>query len=380
MKIAFICGSIEPGKDGVGDYTRRLACGLKRLGHEVMLVAINDRHCKEKFNGVQYAEELMVPVTRVPSAMPAEEKLRRLKKALHSFNPQWLSLQFVPFAFDDKGLFFGLTDLLAKLGEGRSWHIMFHELWVGMEKESPAKHFWWGMLQKRLIMSLLRRLKPAAIHTQASLYLAQLQKMGFEAGHLPLFSNIPVLSPVITPTNSSKGEDAAVKKISFVLFAAIHQGAPAQSFARDVAAYGKSAGIKFKLILVGRCGAGQEAWTKAWTEEGMEVSVLGEQPSQRLSEIFFTASAGISTTPYALAEKSGSVAAMQEHGLPVICVSYPWTPRWIKDLCKPKDIAAYPDWNIEEYVTPRLRQTNDSVINASIQLASTFALRGYAAK
>lgn len=318
----------------------------------------------------------MVPVTRVPSGMAAEEKLRRLKKALDNFNPQWLSLQFVPFAFDDKGLFFGLTGFLARLGEGRSWHIMFHELWVGMEKESPAKHFWWGMLQKRLITSLLRKLKPAAIHTQASLYLAQLQKMGFNAAHLPLFSNIPVKAPVTVQKNNGNNDDTTAKKVSFVLFAAIHQGAPAQSFARDVAAYGRSAGIKFKLILVGRCGAGQDAWTKAWVDEGMEVSVLGEQPSQRLSEIFFTASAGISTTPYALAEKSGSVAAMQEHGLPVICVSYPWTPRWIKDLCKPKNIAVYPDWNIEEYVMPRLRQTNDSVANASMQLASSFALHG----
>jgi hypothetical protein len=24
IKILFICGSLEPGKDGVGDYTRRL--------------------------------------------------------------------------------------------------------------------------------------------------------------------------------------------------------------------------------------------------------------------------------------------------------------------------------------------------------------------
>lgn len=373
MNIVFVCGSLEPGKDGVGDYTRRLACGLKRLGHQVMLVAVNDRHCKEWFTGVQYAEEVVIPVTRVPATMHADEKLRRLKKVISNFNPQWLSLQFVPFAFNDKGLFFGLANFLVKLGEGCSWHVMFHELWVGMEKESPAKHLWWGMLQKRLITSLLNKLKPAAIHTQASLYLLQLQKMGFQASHLPLFSNIPVNPPGSALTTAT-GDDASAKKVSFVLFAAIHQGAPAESFARDVAAYGKAAGIKFKLVIVGRCGAGQNAWAKAWADEGMEVSVLGEQPAQRLSEIFFTASAGISTTPYALAEKSGAVAAMQEHGLPVICVSYPWTPRWIKNLGKPKNIAAYPDWNIEEYVMPRLKQITDSVASASTQLASAFAL------
>jgi hypothetical protein len=33
---------------------------------------------------------------------------------------------------------------------------------------------------------------------------------------------------------------------------------------------------------------------------------------------------GISSTPVALIEKSGSIAAMQEHGLPILCVSFPW--------------------------------------------------------
>ena len=28
MKIVFICGCLEPGKDGVGDYTRRLSAEL----------------------------------------------------------------------------------------------------------------------------------------------------------------------------------------------------------------------------------------------------------------------------------------------------------------------------------------------------------------
>jgi hypothetical protein len=45
---------------------------------------------------------------------------------------------------------------------------------------------------------------------------------------------------------------------------------------------------------------------------------LGEQPAARLSELFNTADFGIATTPLALIGKSATVAAMFDHGLPVV--------------------------------------------------------------
>ena len=41
MKLIFICGSLEPGRDGVGDYTRRLAGELIRQGHQIAIIALN---------------------------------------------------------------------------------------------------------------------------------------------------------------------------------------------------------------------------------------------------------------------------------------------------------------------------------------------------
>ena len=43
MKILFFCGSAEPGKDGVGDYTRRLCGELLRIGHETQILSLFDR-------------------------------------------------------------------------------------------------------------------------------------------------------------------------------------------------------------------------------------------------------------------------------------------------------------------------------------------------
>ena len=50
MKIAFICGSIEPGRDGVGDYTRRLAIELIKNSYEVAVIALHETIIDERIS------------------------------------------------------------------------------------------------------------------------------------------------------------------------------------------------------------------------------------------------------------------------------------------------------------------------------------------
>ena len=54
MKIVFLCGSLEPGRDGVGDYTRMLAAEIIRKGHNAAIVALADKYSLEPFIGTQY--------------------------------------------------------------------------------------------------------------------------------------------------------------------------------------------------------------------------------------------------------------------------------------------------------------------------------------
>ncbi len=42
VKIAFILGSMEPGKDGVGDYTRMLAENLLFEGIQSLIISIKE--------------------------------------------------------------------------------------------------------------------------------------------------------------------------------------------------------------------------------------------------------------------------------------------------------------------------------------------------
>jgi hypothetical protein len=74
------------------------------------------------------------------------------------------------------------------------------------------------------------------------------------------------------------------------------------------------------VISAGRLGAGESVWREMTATSGSRVPMLrlGEQPAGRISELLTTVDFGIATTPLALVGKSATVAAMFDHGLPVV--------------------------------------------------------------
>src|SRR5258708_26746090 len=125
MRICFICGSLEPGRDGVGDYTTSLADELRRLGHNVILIALRDNFITEAMAANQQSAVGSTRSLRLPSAWPWPECIRHAKQQLDRFDPEWVSLQFVCYSFHPKGLVHGLSAKLAPLLMGRKLHIYF---------------------------------------------------------------------------------------------------------------------------------------------------------------------------------------------------------------------------------------------------------------
>ncbi|MEO6731460.1 MAG: hypothetical protein ABIN01_09605 [Ferruginibacter sp.] len=343
IKIIFLCGSLETGRDGVGDYTRILACELIKKGHNAGIIALNDSYLSEELNTVLNFDTIDLPVLRLPAQWPSTKRFQRAGLWMEAFNPDWISLQFVPFAFHSKGLALRMAKQLLKLGNGRHWHIMVHELWVGMDEKAPRKFIYLGWLQRQLIKYLFFKLRPVVIHTQANLYLKLLDKIGIKAQYLPLFGNIS-LTPVSTGENYLPTGNLPSLK-SLVLFGGIHFGAPVSQLVKDLAAYSKENNVQVSLTIIGRCGAEQDRWVAEWKSAGLFVQVLGEQESERVSAELNKANVGIATTPAALIDKSGSVAAMIEHGLPVLCVSKEWKPRGINHFKLPPGVMVYKQGN-----------------------------------
>lgn len=317
MTVVFICSSIEPGRDGVGDYTRRLAGELIRQGVPAGVIAIHDSYLQSTEEiGIQNDENTEINTLRISARLSWAKKMTIASNFIHTHDPDWLSLQYVPFGFQDKGLPFLLVNKLISLGKGRKWHVMFHELWVGMESSSSFKYKIWGYLQKKSIEYLLRGLLPTVIHTQCSLYKQQLIRLGYSANYLPLFGNIPVIDKASFLKSATK--------LIFVVFGTVHPNVPVELFTAKLSKFSKQNKKEVFIIFIGRNGPELTNWINALTNQAIKFSLLGEKPANEISRILSKANYGITSNPIMLVEKSGTTIAMIEHGLPVISVSKAW--------------------------------------------------------
>ncbi|MFT5252646.1 MAG: hypothetical protein ACI87N_001662 [Flavobacteriales bacterium] len=320
MKILFLCGSSEPGKDGVGDYTRRLCGELIRNGHQAQILSLCDKQAAVFKTQTHLTEEIAVTVRRIPVATNYKQRLTWTQEVLRQEEPDCISLQFVPYSFNPKGIPFWLPNFLNKLKGAHQWQVMFHELWIGMDIHASFKSRFFGFLQQKIVLKVLENLEDSVINTQTNLYEQKIANLGYSAKLLPLFSNI---------SNSSLIDAVAVKEnineIRFALFGGIHFGAPVQLFIKALKIELKKSKIgSAKFIFIGNCGDAMQEWTSILDSEKIEYEVSGYCTDQEISKLFLNCDYGISTTPYLLIQKSGSIAALLEHQLPVLCVARKW--------------------------------------------------------
>jgi hypothetical protein len=328
MKIAFVCSCIEPGRDGVGDYARELAVALIRHGHEVRLLGLAERFCSAAGEGSQKSGGLPLPVLRLPEAVPWAERLAQARSWLDSFQPDWLSLQFVIYGYSRKGLPWRIAHRLGALCGGWRVHLMMHETWIGFMPGSPWRQRLIGAVQRRMVAGLVRRLRPALVHTTIPLYQLQLTDEGVRVALLPLFTNIPVAE---TDGAWLRGELAklglaeARRAEWFLLgvFGSFHPRWPLAPAVRLGLAEADKTGKRLAFMGIGRAGSVRDAMLKELRREfGERVLVhhFGEQPPARVSEFLRSLDAGVATLPVEFNGKSSAVATLRAHGVRV------WSP------------------------------------------------------
>jgi hypothetical protein len=306
MKIAFITSCLQPGCDGVGDYTRLLAGECERRGHSTALLALND-----PFAGPFDANPM-----RLSPSLPWKTRVFDAGKYIDAFDPDIVSLQFVCYGFEPRGFVWRLASRLRAIIGKRPVQVMFHETWIGAGKNEGVKKNMAGAIQRFGILNIVRTLNVRAIHTSNSAYAGMLDVRGLSASVLPLFGSIPVPAP---------GSPAKVRGDSLVfgLFATLHPEWPPEPLISILLGTGKKIGIEH----IGRIGSGEGLWNKLMQHYAgrIEFKRHGEQPPQRISEFFQReVDFGIATTPWVLIGKSATVAAMLEHGLPVIVNRDDW--------------------------------------------------------
>jgi glycosyltransferase involved in cell wall biosynthesis len=315
--------------DGVGDYTSLLAGQLSALGHSCSIVALADPHVIEMTGSL--TTSLRIPVTA-----PWPERIAQAKRFCEEFAPDWISFQVVPYAYDSRGLCFGLgTHFRAIAGDCPS-EIMFHEIWIGLAEEAPLKNKLMGKLQRHIIKDLLKQVAPRVIHTHTPLYRQMLGALDAEAKILPLFGNITIAEKLDPEWLSEKWPalwgrilvSGRAAWLIFVIFGSIHPEWDGEDFWRRATEAAQKAGKTCAFISIGRPGGDGEAiLAKLRHHENWLTLNLGGQSPADISQCLRAADFGVSPVPPEYLSKSGTAIAMLEHGLPVIATRAPYRYR-----------------------------------------------------
>jgi hypothetical protein len=328
MRICFLGSSFEPGRDGVGDYTRDLAASCTAEGWEARLLALNDPHVPAPVSETQTARGIALETLRLPASMPWHERIVAAAGFLREQPTDWISLQFVCYGFHPKGLGFGLERQLMPLIGNRRLHLMLHELWIGASRGAGLRHQIVGSMQRWAIRSLIATLKPAVVHTSNSGYLHLLAKAGIRARILPLCGSIPIVANVDSNwlehelvrlgVPASAAAPAGQWRCGF--FGTLPELWSPEPLFSYLAAAAERAGRRVTVLSIGRLGPGEGIWRDMQSRYGERFGFarLGERTREEVSMFLQSIDFGLATTPWQLIGKSASTAAMLDHGLPVI--------------------------------------------------------------
>lgn len=230
---------------------------------------------------------------------------------------------------------------MLQLTKERKLHIMFHELWVGMEKGSSIKIIFWSYLQRLILKRNYKLLVPNLVHTQSEFYQLLLRKHEIAAGLLPLFSNIA--KTIESSSLQSNLKNLAHDEIHFVLFGTIHSCDYVEFFLNKINSYQHEFSKRIIIKVVGHNGSEINKWKEICGQLGLKLEIYGKQDSKIIANILASSNIGITTTALPMIHKSGTVAAMVEFGMPVICINHLWEPREIDYEYIPIGIYKYSD-------------------------------------
>ena len=308
MKIIFFCGTLQSGKDGVGDYTLQLAEELSKRGHLVNIVALNDKYAEEDCDSNKLAERISIRIIRLSALSQWKSRLKKATEIVVEFNPDWISLQFVPYAYNNKGLPFNLPYNLKSVFNGHKVHVMYHELWV---ENRDIKGKLLAFLQRKLIGFLHKMLAPQLSHTHVPVYAQRLRLIGVKAKALPVFSNIPNIK---TNINHIEGS------FTVGFFSQVTYRKEIIEFLKNLSVGCVNKNLKLNIVVIGGTYNKVEKFIEQINAlENMDCTVrhTGFLDSDNVSMALSNCNIGITPVPRHLLGKSGSVAAFLSHGIPV---------------------------------------------------------------
>ena len=332
MTICFITGGLKPGSGGVADYTTLLALQCQQMGHKAILIGINDLDVDD------FSEEIIegVTVLRISTNLSWSNKWDIASKFKRKYNLDWVSIQFVPYAFNNRGIFKDFLKGIKGFVSGINCHINLHEIWIGEYPNAKFKERIIGCIQKKLIVQMINQTKPKVINYSNAGAKTRLERNNIKCSYLPIFSNIPIVKNTDKSWIMGRLAEASTLLSSRInsgfifygFFGSLHYDWPARQLLERLRMYTSAQGKSPALLHAGILPRNKSRWKelkKNYSGDWL-IHSFGKLPEDEISHYIQGLNYGLTSTPWDLVGKSGSVAAMVEHGVPVIVNTMGGTP------------------------------------------------------
>ena len=198
-----------------------------------------------------------------------------------------------------------------------------YELWL-RRRDGGWRAQLRGHFQKVALKRTLNAWQPIIAQTTNETYQQRLARIGVSARKLPLPSNVPLCdrrgSNWFEQQIGFKSPEDAARHWVFGIFGTVHPEWDGAAAVESLVQLARDHDRAPLILSIGRNNSRIQRWKQLQQKFGERVvrSPLGEQPLAYISEFLQKIDFGLSTNPLALIGKSTSVAAMLEHGLPVI--------------------------------------------------------------
>ncbi|QHT65769.1 glycosyltransferase family 4 protein [Rhodocytophaga rosea] len=328
MKILFITNNFPPIIDGVGDYTAHLSQQFIKNGHSVYIVCSTTNNSTTK--PIQKSHLQVLPIIKDWSL----DAVYKLSKEIKYIHPDYISLQYVPHAFNHYGIPYSICVLMFILKlYGYKITTTFHEVAIRFDWRQPK--YIPIAINQRLISYFLALVSNYSI-TSIALYKKMLNAFTSKIYQIPIGSNI-----IQHEVNHEEVETLKrkLKPEDEFLICTFGANARRHDVLLNVIAQ-LSSTYKVRLLLIGKF---PELWIQQMLKEAEKlkisdnVVVTGYLSSEdvyrhllcadafiQLENIMYDNWGGVST-------KSGTLAAAYMAGLPIIGTKGDMTDSFFSD-------------------------------------------------
>jgi len=325
MKILFITGCIEEGRDGIGDNTMILASFCNHIGHHAMVLGINDSFVENYVEEEKINQGGPIKTIRISTTSPWKDRFLKIENIINLFKPDFISFQYCGYSFHHKGVPLNIGKNLKKISGSVPIQIMFHELWAGSDLTSGWKSQLWGAIQQLHVKAMIKKLNPFLINVSTLINKSFLLHKKIDSKRISILSNIPIIEKpnsnwIVNEINNQSSLDVnnlSNKYLIFGFFGTLYPNLN-EDILLPCLLKNKPADKKIIIISAGKMGSGMAKWQNMKTKYPQIYFVeLGVRSAIEISEFLQFIDFGITTTsPYFL-NKSSSHMAMEEHGLSV---------------------------------------------------------------